>query len=320
MAMPTHEKVEVWIWYSLVICIVGIRFASQYITRRRKFVAEFPIDDALMILLTCIYTTGTVALYLYFSIAPTVDFDNPTPEENFVIGRKLGILNILTETCVQTTLWGNKCCLLLLYNRLTFFHQHYRLLMVIAVYTGLAYVAVIVALYAGWCRPFSDYLVLVPTNIQCLSWMHYNTLQLTMNLSTDLLIILVPVALFSRLKIEFRRKILLIGLFSMGVFVIISAILLKVAVFTNPTDPVWFLWVMREMSTAMLVGNLVLCMPVFRTWFKCLVPRGRTKKGTDASGASLQKKSVGASDSGTDTTFTPELGLSWPAGHEPMRV
>jgi hypothetical protein len=70
MAMPTHEKVEVWIWYSLVICIVGIRLyvnprarieirvvadrpsASQYITRRRKFVAEFPIDDALMILLT----------------------------------------------------------------------------------------------------------------------------------------------------------------------------------------------------------------------------------------------------------------------------
>lgn len=36
--------------------------------------------------------------------------------------------------------------------------------MVIAIYTGLAYIAVIVALYAGWCRPFSDYLVLVPTN------------------------------------------------------------------------------------------------------------------------------------------------------------
>lgn len=318
--MPIHEKVEVWCWYSVVICVVAIRFASQYITRRRKFMAEFPIDDALMIIMTLIYTTGTVALYLYFSIAPTIDFDHPTPEENLVIGRKLGILNILTETCVQTTLWGNKCCLLLLYNRLTFFHQHYKLLTVIAVYTGLAYIAVIVALYAGWCRPFSDYLVLVPTNIQCLSWTHYNTLQLTMNLSTDLLIILVPVALFSKLKIDIRRKLLLIALFSMGVFVIICAILLKVAVFTNPTDPVWFLWVMREISCAMLVGNLVLCMPVFRIWFKCLFPNVRTKRGTCTSGASLQKKSVGASDSGTDTTLTPELGLSWPAGHEPMRV
>lgn len=105
-----------------------------------------------------------------------------------------------------------------------FFHQHYRILTVIAIYTGFAYIAVIVALYAGWCRPFSDYLVLIPihnstsildchqaylglanSTVQCLSWTHYNTLQITMNLSTDLAIISVPIALFSRLKIDIRR-------------------------------------------------------------------------------------------------------------------
>lgn len=101
----------------------------------------------------------------------------------------------------------------------------------------------------------------------------------------------------------------------------ISAILLKVAVFTHSTDPVWFLWVVREFSTAMLVGNLVLCMPVFRIWFKPLIPsRIRTKFSTDASGGSLQKMSVGASESGTETICAPDVELAWPAGHEPSKA
>lgn len=66
-----------------------------------------------------IYTAAIVALFTYFEINSGVDHDNVTPADNFVTGRKLGILNILAETAIQTTLWGNKCCLLLLYIRLT---------------------------------------------------------------------------------------------------------------------------------------------------------------------------------------------------------
>ncbi|GKT55379.1 hypothetical protein ColTof4_07756 [Colletotrichum tofieldiae] len=111
-----------------------------------------------------------------------------------------------------------------------------------------------------------------------------------MNLSTDLILLLIPVTLISKLKMRIGKKLLLICLFSMGVFVMLCAILMKVAVFTNSTDPVWFLWSVREVSTAMLVGNLVLGMPILKTLWRRFVPGGdgstRGKSSTAGSGAS----------------------------------
>ncbi|KDN65200.1 hypothetical protein CSUB01_03538 [Colletotrichum sublineola] len=159
---------------------------SQYIIRRRKFLSDIPVDDLLMLVLVFIYTTAIAALYKYFDIFEGTDFDALTSEENVAIGRKLGILNILAETAIQTTLWGNKCCILLLYNRLTYvtvhgmltkkgkltnvslFGHYHKTWIIVATYTGLAYLAVIVALYGGWCRPFSDYMEMEPENGQ--SW------------------------------------------------------------------------------------------------------------------------------------------------------
>ncbi|OHE97864.1 hypothetical protein CORC01_06899 [Colletotrichum orchidophilum] len=204
----------------------------------------------------------------------------------------MGIMNILSETSMQTTLWGNKCCLLLLYNRLTLFGHYRKTWVSVATYTGLAYVAVIVSLYGGWCRPFSDYMELQPENLECLTWEHYNILQITMNLSTDLVLLLIPVTLISRLKMKIGKKLLLICLFSMGVFVMLCAILTKVAVFTFSTDPVWFMWCVREVSTAMLVGNLVLGMPALRAAWRCVFPQSRSAPPRD-----------GESSAGTGDTY-----------------
>ncbi|OHW95633.1 hypothetical protein CSPAE12_05803 [Colletotrichum incanum] len=290
MSLPLSAKAECWIWFALAICSVIMRFMSQYIIRKRKFLSNIPVDDVLMLILVFIYTAAVAALYMYFDIVAETDFESITPEQDAAIGHELGILNILAETAIQTTLWGNKCCLLFLYNRLALLGHYRKTWFVVATYTGLAYLAVIVALYGGWCRPFSDYMKLEPGNIQCLTWRKYNILQITMNLSTDLVLLLIPVTLISKLKMKIGKKLLLICLFSMGVFVMICAILMKAAVFTNSTDPIWFLWSVREVSTAMLVGNLVLGMPILKTWWRCFVPGGdsstRGKSSTAGSGAS----------------------------------
>ncbi|KZL70983.1 family decarboxylase, partial [Colletotrichum tofieldiae] len=162
------------------------------------------MDDILMIIITFIYTAAIFGLYKYSDIYANTDFNSIIPNQPSAVSRTLGILNILAETSIQTTLWGNKCCLLLLYNRLTLFNNQIMLWAMVAAYTGLSYLAIIVALYKGWCRPFSDYLVLVPGNLECLTWKHYNIMQMTLNLSTDLVLLLIPM---------------------------ISAILMKVAVF-----------------------------------------------------------------------------------------
>ncbi|KAE9581135.1 hypothetical protein CGCF415_v008167 [Colletotrichum fructicola] len=322
MGNPVEMTAECWVWYCLAMTAVVIRFTSQYIVRKRKFIKEIPPDDILMLLLSITYTTAIVALFLYFEIVSDVDLDNITAEDNFVVGRKLGILNILAETSMQTTLWGNKCCILLLYHRLTLFCHHRRMWVLVSAYVALAYVAVIVALYGGWCRPFSGYLVLEPDNMECLTWLHYNSLQLSLNLSTDLILLIIPVVLISRLNMKIGKKILLVCLFSLGIFVMLAAILTKVSVFTNQTAPIWFLWCVREVSTAMLVGNLPLCMPTFRMWWRFFFP-GSGASATpgpheSASGASaVTKRSVATTAAFSEATGGGGESSTW--GSSPAR-
>ncbi|KAI8162148.1 hypothetical protein K4K49_010457 [Colletotrichum sp. SAR 10_70] len=192
----------------------------------------------------------------------------------------------------------------------------------VSAYVALAYVAVIVALYGGWCRPFSGYLVLEPDNMECLTWLHYNSLQLSLNLSTDLILLIIPVVLISRLNMKIGKKILLVCLFSLGIFVMLAAILTKVSVFTNQTAPIWFLWCVREVSTAMLVGNLPLCMPTFRMWWRFFFP-GSGASATpgpheSASGASaVTKRSVATTAAFSEATGGGGESSTW--GSSPAR-
>ncbi|KAK1975193.1 hypothetical protein LZ30DRAFT_738331 [Colletotrichum cereale] len=119
MFISRDAEMECWVWFSVVITTVFVRYYSQYIVRKRNFLRNIPLEDILMAITVLIYTIAMVSLYLYFQIASKIDFDNITPQDEFLVGRRLGVLNILGETSIQTTLWCNKICLLLLYNRLT---------------------------------------------------------------------------------------------------------------------------------------------------------------------------------------------------------
>ncbi|KAK7436239.1 hypothetical protein Landi51_12651 [Colletotrichum acutatum] len=272
MALPLSTRAECWVWYSLAIGAVVMRYQSQYLVRKRRFFDKMTVDDMLMAIIVLIYTTSIAALYIYFDIVATTDFDALTPNEYAAVGRKMGILNIVSETSMQTTLWALLPSLLQ-HKVLTIgslFGHYQKTWVSVAAYTGLAYVAVIVSLYGGWCRPFSEYMELQPENM----------------------LLLIPVTLISRLKMKFGKKLLLICLFSMGVFVMLCAILTKVAVFTYSTDFVWFMWCVRETSTAMLVGNLVLGMPTLRAAWRCVFPQSRNTPLRD-----------GESSAGTGETY-----------------
>ncbi|TDZ37423.1 hypothetical protein CTRI78_v011115 [Colletotrichum trifolii] len=327
MVSSAEMMAECWVWYGVAMSAVAVRFVSQYMVRKRNFIKNVPVDDFLMFILIFIYTAAIVSLFMYFDIIEHIPLDNNfTPEENYVMGRKLGILNILAETSIQTTLWGNKGCLLLLYNRLTLFGHQAMIWKVVSAYIILAYMAVIIALYGGWCRPFSDYLVLQPGNMECLTWTHYNILQLTLNLSTDLILLIIPVIMISRLRMKIGKKLLLVCLFSLGIFVMLAAILTKVNVFENNVEPVWFLWCVREVSTAMLVGNLALCMPIARTVWFAVFPRTASthnttgaKSATSAAGLAAASKRSTATTEATGGTASSEGGESSRWGASPAR-
>ncbi|PQE15239.1 hypothetical protein CJF32_00007901 [Rutstroemia sp. NJR-2017a WRK4] len=63
------------------------------------------------------------------------------------------------------------------------------------------------------------------------------------------------------------RKVLLLGLFSLGLFVILSAILNKYESFNDPFSVMWTYWYIREASTAIYVANIPTCWPLARRVF-----------------------------------------------------
>lgn len=74
--------------------------------------------------------------------------------------------------------------------------------------------------------------------------------------------------MFLRISVPLSKKIPLVGIFSLGVFVIIAAILNKVYSFTEPFSEMWVYWYIRESSTALIVANLPFVWLFYRKVFR----------------------------------------------------
>lgn len=164
--------------------------------------------------------------------------------------------------------WGCKCCLLLLYWRLT--HNLRQILVVkcAAIYVGVTYIVMEILYFAVWCRPFSDYWKTPTDNAQCTTALHHLITNLVFNLTSDILILSIPLPLFIKAHLEFKRKILLVFPFSLGLFTMLCAILSKRLSFTHPYSSEWVYWYCREASTAMIVTNMPYSWALMRRIFK----------------------------------------------------
>lgn len=80
----------------------------------------------------------------------------------------------------------------------------------------------------------------------------------------------IPIPLIIRMRLPWRQKIVLIIVFSLGVFVIIAALMTKIFNLTDVYSPNYMLWYVREASVAVYVSNLPMIWPLLRKWFPCL--------------------------------------------------
>lgn len=152
--------------------------------------------------------------------------------------------------------WGTKACLLLLYWRLTQNLKQGLIVKCAAVYVATTYVVMEILYFAVWCRPFYEYWKTPTDNAQCNTALHHLITNLVFNLTSDVLILSIPLPLFLRAHLEFRRKLLLVFPFSLGIFTMLCAILSKVSSFDHPYSSEWVYWYCREASTAMIVTNM----------------------------------------------------------------
>jgi hypothetical protein len=84
------------------------------------------------------------------------------------------------------------------------------------------------------------------------------------NISSDILLLLIPVPIIMKTKLPTKRKVILVCILGLGVFNILAAILNRYYNFSNPNSYVFLYWYVAEAGVAMLVGNLPLCWPVLR--------------------------------------------------------
>lgn len=92
--------------------------------------------------------------------------------------------------------------------------------------------------------------------MQCNTATNHLITNAVFNLTSDIAMIAIGLPMFLRLTLPWSKKAPLIGIFSLGVFVIVAAILNKVYSFSEPFGGAWIYWYIRESSTALIVANL----------------------------------------------------------------
>lgn len=121
--------------------------------------------------------------------------------------------------CMLNLVWTLKGCMLFMFARMTTGTTHIKWIRFIAAWVVVGWFSVQIAFFTA-CRPFKGYWAMPPPNPQCTTLEHYAIVQATFNISSDLLIIAVPLPMISSLKLPLKQKIGLGLLFSMGSFIV----------------------------------------------------------------------------------------------------
>ncbi|KAF2635341.1 hypothetical protein P280DRAFT_461941 [Massarina eburnea CBS 473.64] len=249
---------EMWAWYALTMTIIGARFLSRRLLF--KSFKALQVDDWLMLFIAAVYTVLLVIIHIQ-TYTPT-NLINPadnitlTPEDIKI--REFGSkLVLVTEHLQMVVIWCCKGCLLLLYSRLTMSLRHN---IVVKMVTGYVIGGFIVMeiLWFVWCRPFHYYWKVPAPNLQCSTEVNHMITNAVFNISSDLMIIALPMPVLFASQLPLKRKITLACVFALGSFIILAAILSKYYSLSQPYGTQWIYWYMREVSTAIITANLPL--------------------------------------------------------------
>ncbi|RDW58208.1 hypothetical protein BP6252_13619 [Coleophoma cylindrospora] len=259
VVLPHIVLVETSTWGAICTIIVALRYISQWSLRKTRKWVE--IDDFLMIFALGAYITTITSINIFSRYNEIVGVSPSFNSEQ--AARTIGIIGTVNETAMLSTLWSLKFCLLLIYARLIPpAGKLYHSIKFVAIYCALGFIVCIVCFYGVFCTPFSEFFAVNPTNEQCYLLTHYFIVQMVFNVSSDLMIFLIPMIMLFTSLMELRQKLLLLPIFSLGVFIILAAILTKYITISNPATTAWELWYAREASVSMIITNVPLCMPM----------------------------------------------------------
>ncbi|KAJ9604334.1 hypothetical protein H2200_011168 [Cladophialophora chaetospira] len=273
MAGPSSSQIltEAIVFWTIGLFLFVGRLWSRAILKQSW--KKFQADDYLMVATFSCYTTLLVLLQFSSRYAtnellaaelPAVLAD-PQQVQNRIFGSKIVVG---TNQCYLLTLWGVKACVLTLYYQITLNSSRNNLYVkIVAVYIAVGLLAIEIPYFFILCRPFSQYWAMPVHNQQCANYWTYCIIQVVFNVSSDLLMLAVPIPFIVGARVPKAKKALLVAIFSLGIFVILAAILNKVFNFTHKNTTVYMIWELREASTAVYVANIMCWWPLLRKLF-----------------------------------------------------
>ncbi|KAJ5748764.1 uncharacterized protein N7511_010460 [Penicillium nucicola] len=316
---PTPQQLftEALIFWSIGLVIYVGRIAARIIANgsfKRLFV-----DDYVMTATFAIYTTLLVLIQISARYATNLmdpkDYDAVLKDPKQVSDRIYGSKIVIgLEQCMLISTWGVKTCMLMLYWRITQNLRSNLYIKILAVYTAVGFVVIMVTYYAVYCRPFSQYWAMPVDNMQCATYQRYSITQAVFNISSDAVMFAIPIPLLIRAQLKRRRKVVLIGVMSLGLFTIIAAILNKYFNFASPLTTTYQIWYIREASTAIYVANLMCWWPLLRKLFGLKAFQYNSNRGQRPGNQNNNKDSSG---SGTSNGSQSRPSFTFPRSWRP---
>ena len=215
---------------------------------------------------------------------------------------------VVLEEAMVLTVWTCKLGMLFIYRRITydarcFLHLclYHRILPLLTghcnsqglkqarsiniafIWVGAGFVGTELGLFLN-CRPFHDYWAVPTSNIQCWSYFNYQVIEACFNISSDIVMLAIAIPILLKLQVPILQKGILLGIFSMGVFIIIAAILTKLYSLYPPLLTYAYLnSYCREASVCVYVTNLPAVWSLVQDMFPSLRKWGRTTSKTPSS-------------------------------------
>ncbi|KAJ5975636.1 hypothetical protein N7481_009343 [Penicillium waksmanii] len=245
--------VESWVMYSIGIWFFVLRLYARY--KRLRF--HFQVEDYLMFVAIIFYTAFVVTNIEITKYGSTLyepgQFESFTAHEiqQRILGSKI---EFASEHCQVCTIYCLKACMLLVYFRITSNLKEQRWVRFCAVYTALGWIATELTLFLN-CHPVSGYWTLPPPQRECATYFRFEIIHVIFNISSDIAILLVILPMLFRTHIRWQSKLPIVVIFSMGIVVILCAVISKIFTFIDIYDTSYQFWYLREASIGVWITN-----------------------------------------------------------------
>ncbi|KAF2227759.1 hypothetical protein BDZ85DRAFT_254809 [Elsinoe ampelina] len=242
------------------------------------FLKRFNADDYISLLAFGLYT-GLVVTLNFIAQSGGSNLYDPGDEVYFtpqVIQDRIynSKIVVVSEQFMLCTIYALKGSVIFFYLRLTQGLPKQKIIRYVAISILLAFIGTQICFFTA-CQPFQGYWAIPPPSEECTTLRIYGIVQGVFNIPMDLFMLCATVPVIYRLQVPLKQKILIGGLFSLGIVVLLMAVLAKAYNNSNYYSSGYMLWYIREASTATYVANLPHIWPLIRHVFPCL--RGTTR-------------------------------------------